>query len=321
MPATTPAQPAHARHAEGFLLSLVPVVLWGMLPVAISGVIDSVDGVTLTWLRFVVALLAQTLLLTAGPGSGSGLPWRHPPAELRRMLAVALGLVGNFALFATSLHFIPPSTGATLSQLQPIMLLMLGAGVLGRRLGAAQWIGAAAIVLGTVLFLGDRLDALVALEGGTPAGVGLALAGGTVWALGGLAQMRLAPTVPVGHLMWVVYASGTVLLAPLASPSAALRLEGLQWALLAFLCLNTIVAYASFSLALRRWELPRVSAVLATGVVYTYLAEGALHLWQPGLVQHEAWTPLKAAGAVLVVAGSLTTALAQPAANTGGAPE
>lgn len=301
------------------MLSMVPVVLWGVLPVAISGVIDPLDGITLTWLRFVVALVAQTLVL--GLGKHSGPPWRHPPAELRRMLIVALGLVGNFALFAMSLHYLPASTGATLSQLQPIMLLMLGAGVLGRRLGAAQWAGAAAILLGTLLFLGDRLGSLASLTGGIPAGVALALSGGAVWAFGGLAQMRLAPTVPVGHLMWVVYASGTLLLAPFASPAATLKLEGLQWALLAFLCLNTIVAYASFSLALRRWELPRVSAVLATGVVYTYLAEGLLHLWQPGLVPQESWTPLKAAGAVLVVAGSLTTALAQPAANTGGTTE
>lgn len=311
----TPVPSARARHIEGFALSLVPVMLWGMLPVAISGVIDRVDGITLTWLRFVVALVAQTLLLAAG--NGTDLPWRHAPAELRRMLVVALGLVGNFALFAMSLNYLPASTGATLSQLQPIMLLMLGAGVLGRRLGAAQWIGAAAIVIGTVAFLADRLGAIVALDGGMAAGVALALAGGAVWAFGGLAQMRLAPTVPVGHLMWVVYATGSVLLAPFATPSAALRLEGLQWALLAFLCLNTVVAYASFSLALRRWELPRVSAVLATGVVYTYLAEAALGVLQPSLVEPEAWTPLKAGGALLVVAGSLTTALAQPAANTG----
>lgn len=313
MSSTTPAPSAQPRHAEGFLLSLVPVVLWGVLPVAIAGVIDRLDGITLTWLRFVVALLVQTLLLAFG--ARRELPWRHPPAELGRMLAVALGLVGNFALFAMSLHHIPASTGATLSQLQPIMLLLLSASLLGRRLGAAQWAGAAAIVAGTLLFLGDRLGELAAPHGGTATGVALALAGGAVWATGGLAQVKLARSVPVGHLMWVVYATGTVLLGPFASPAEALRLEGLQWALLAFLCLNTIVAYASFSLALRRWELPRVSAVLATGVIYTYLAEGALHFWQPGLVRPEEWTLVKAAGALLVVAGSLTAALAQPAAN------
>ena len=318
MPPSTPATPARASNAEGFLLSLLPVVLWGVLPVAIAGIIDRLDGVTLTWLRFVVALLAQTLLLT--PALLREPPWRHPPAELLRMLAVALGLVGNFALFAMALQYIPASTGATLSQLQPILLLLLSAGMLGRRLGPAQWAGATAIIAGTLLFLGDRLGALLALQGSTAIGVALALAGGGVWALGGLAQIRLAPTVPVGHLMWLVYATGTVLLLPFAAPAGVVRLQGLQWALLAFLCLNTIVAYASFSLALRRWELPRVSAVLATGVVYTYLAEGVLHAWQPGLVHPEAWTPLKGAGAVLVVAGSLTTALAQPAANPGGPP-
>jgi drug/metabolite transporter (DMT)-like permease len=118
--------------------------------------------------------------------------------------------------------------------------------------------------------------------------------------------------------MWTVYALGSVVLAPFASPAQVLRLDSLQWALLAFLCLNTILAYSAFALALRRWDLPRVSAVLATGVVFTYGTEWLLHAVRPGLVTPEAWTWFKIAGSLLVIGGSLSTALAQPAVGTQG---
>ena len=141
----------------------------------------------------------------------------------------------------------------------------------------------------------------------------LVLVGGLVWAIGGVAQMRIPRSIGIGHIMWTVYALGSVVLAPFATPTQVLRLDTLQWALLAFLCLNTIVAYSAFALALRRWDLPRVSAVLATGVVFTYGTELLLHAARPGIVTPEAWTVLKIAGALLVIGGSLSTALAQPA--------
>jgi drug/metabolite transporter (DMT)-like permease len=307
---------AHSRHLEGFALSLVPVVLWGILPVAIAGVIDPMDGVTLTWLRFLVALVAQSAVL-ALTGT-AGWPWHHPPASLRLMLIVAVGIVANFSLFSVSLQYLPASTGATLSQLQPIMMLVLAAMLTGQPLRRGQALGAVAIVAGTTLFMHDRLLDIVQWHAGTGVGVALCLAGGLVWAIGGVAQMRIPRSIGIGHIMWTVYALGSVVLAPFASPAQVLRLDSLQWALLAFLCLNTILAYSAFALALRRWDLPRVSAVLATGVVFTYGTEWLLHAVRPGLVTPEAWTWFKIAGSLLVIGGSLSTALAQPAVGTQG---
>lgn len=267
------------------------------------------DGVTLTWLRFSFALLVQSALLWLR--RVPGLPWRHPPEDLRLMLGAAAGLVANFALFSVALQHLPASTAATITQLQPTLMLGLSVMLLRQRLDLRQSLGAATLVGGLALFLFDRLPRPDDLRGPEATGIVLCLAASLAWAGGGVAQKLVASRVPTMHVMWMVYAAGAACLAPFGTPSQLCAIEGPQVGLFAFLCLNTLLAYGAFALAVRLWELPRVSAVLSLTVVFTYLTEQlAGSLW-PGLVRTEDWTLLKLLGAALVLVGSLVTAMSQ----------
>ncbi len=81
------------------------------------------------------------------------------------------------------------------------------------------------------------------------------------------------------------------------------------WGLLAFCSANTLVAYGAFAAALEHWEASRVSAVLALTPLATLAFSVAAARFAPAQFATETLSWTSWAGAALVVAGSLLTAL------------
>jgi drug/metabolite transporter (DMT)-like permease len=309
----SPAAPGAARErplhgAPAFALALTPALLWGALPVAIAAITPAMDAITLTWYRFVFAWTAQTALLAATGALGE-LRGRSR-REYVTLAVVAAGIVGNFALFATSLAWLSPSAAQTVSQCQPIALLLASVLLFRERLSRLQVIGGVVLATGLVVFLHDRAREFEGRSDELLIGVPLVLAASAAWVAAGLAQKTLAGRISAAGSLWFVYLVGALALAPLASPGSITALSGTQSWLFAFCCVNTLVAYGAFAVAVRRWALSRVGAVLALQVVFTYLYEYAAARLGLGLARFEDWDVLKLLGAVLVVGGTLVAALA-----------
>ena len=79
--------------------------------------------------------------------------------------------------------------------------------------------------------------------------------------------------------------------------------------MLAFCCLNTLIAYGAFAEALEHLEVSRVSAVLALAPVFTIGSLWIASRFAPGLLEPEGLTIASVAGALLVVGGSALCAL------------
>ena len=305
-------------HRIGFALSLVPALLWGLLPVAVAGLGRTMDGVTLTWYRFCFACAVQTLLL-AMTARLRGL-FAHRGRDLLLILATAVGLVVNFAAFASSLRYVPASTAQTFGQSQPVLLTIGAAVIFHERLSAAQIAGSIVLVAGLVIFFADRFAVQGVSATDLAKGFGLVTLATVLWVSAALAQKALGPTVPSTHTLWYVYAVGALFLIPLATPSQLLALHGVTTALFIFCCFNTLFAYGAFGLAVRRWAAARVSAVVALAPLVTYLTEHFASRRAPGALLVTDWSPVKIAGACLVIAGAMVTALGR-AAPVSGRPE
>lgn len=292
--------------ALGFALSLTPALLWGALAVAIAAIRPAMDGVTLTWYRFCFAWLVQTALLV-GAHRLHGL-LRYRGRDLALIALVAGGLVGNFVAFACSLRYLPASTAQTFGQIQPVLLLIGGTWLFHERLTTSQRTGAVALSIGLVVFLSDRFQLVGFVDSSVAIGLGLVLVATLAWPVAALAQKALT-AVPSMHVLWYVYLVGAVVLAPGAQAAQLVALQGVNVGLFVFCCLNTLIAYGAFMLAVRRWQAARVSAVLALMPVATYLTEAIAHRIDPSWIQAESWTPSKIVGAALVVSGAMATAL------------
>lgn len=302
------------RWELGLALSIVTVLCWGMLPVALKGLLPGMDPSTITWYRFLVA----TLVLGAWLGRRGRLPGR---SVLRGrvgglFLVASVGLVGNYVVYLLGLGHVTPATAQVVVQLAP-MVLLLGSLVLFREpFSRAQSLGLVVFGLGMSLYLEQGLPAVVQGMEDSRLGVGLVVAAAVLWGVYGLAQKRLMRDYSSAQVLWVVYAAGALSLLPAAHPASLLTLDSRGLWLLAFCCANTLVAYGCFAEALAWWEASRVSAVLAvTPLATAFFAELAARLL-PGMVPQESWSARSGCGALLVVAGCAAAALGRPRAPT-----
>lgn len=299
---------ASGRSLYGFLLALTTAVLWGMLPIALKHLLTDLSANTITWVRFLVAAVFVTLVL-----------WRHQALPDWRVLrerryaklaAVAvIGLLLNYILYLMGLNLLTAETAQVVIQLAPFLMMIGGIVIFGERLSLWQQLGAVLLVLGLLLFFNDRLLSLIAQAGQDTVGVLLVIVAAITWAAYALAQKQLLLTYSSQQIMWFIYVAGACCFFPLTDLAPVQQLSMLQWGLLAFCCLNTIVAYGAFAEALEHWEASKVSAVLAITPLLTILFAQLVANLFPDAARAQQLNSWSVAGACLVVAGSGITAL------------
>ncbi len=292
----------------GFTLSLTTAALWGVLPIALKVVLEAMDAHTIVWWRFTVSMAGLGVFLALRGGlprlAGAG------RAAIVLLLIATLALTGNYVLYLVALDHTTPSVTQVVIQLAPLMLLIGGILVFREQFARQQWIGFAVLGAGLLLFFNERLPELVHPAQGLGLGVALTVAAGISWALYGLAQKLLLRHFTAQQVLWMIYVGATFVMLPTSAPAQIRGLDGLQLGMLAFCCANTLAAYGAFGEALYHWELSRVSAVLATAPLFTIGGMWAVEHSGLALVAAEHLNALSVAGALMVVAGSMTCALA-----------
>jgi drug/metabolite transporter (DMT)-like permease len=292
----------------GFAMSLTTAALWGLLPIALKVALTGMDAVTITWWRFAFSMA----------GLGAILFWRGEMPRLAGagragwlLLALALvTLLANYVLYLVALDHSTPSVLQVVIQLAPLLLLLGGVFVFKEHFAPLQWLGFAILGAGLLLFFNRRLPELLRPTEGLGLAVFLTLIASVAWAVYGLAQKQLLGRWSSRQVLWMLYAGSTVALLPSSAPLLVQDLDGLQLGMLAFCCLNTLVAYGTFGEALHHWDVSRVSAVLSTAPLVTVSAMWAIERAGFGLVPPEGLNALSVAGALAVVAGSMVSALA-----------
>jgi drug/metabolite transporter (DMT)-like permease len=295
------------RRWLGFSLASITMLLWAVLPLALKILLRAMDSSTIVWYRF---FLSSILL-------GALLAWRGGLPPIMRFdrthwlfLAIAtFGLALNYLAYMVGLDLTSPANAQVLIQLAPLLLALGGVLVFRERFSRLQWAGFCILILGLVTFFGSQLVAVASSLDryflGTATLVGAAL----TWAVYGMAQKQLLHWFSSQAVMLCIYVGCTLCLALLAEPASILELDGLELGVLLFCALNTLVAYGAFSAALAHWEASRVSSVLALTPLATLAFMSPLAALWPGLVAQETISATSLLGAVIVVAGSLLTAL------------
>ncbi len=298
---------ASGRSVYGFMLALVTAVLWGMLPIALKHLLVDLTANTITWIRFLVAALFVSAVLWQQKAVPSV---RGLSRKATILLSIAIaGLLSNYILYLMGLHLLTAETAQVVIQLAPFLMMMGGIFIFREQLLLWQKIGATLLVIGLLLFFNERLVLLLTQFGQDSIGVLLVIVAAVTWACYALAQKQLLMTFNSQQIMWFIYLAGALCFLPVADLSPVLSLSGLQWGLLAFCCLNTIVAYGAFAEALEHWEASKVSAVLAITPLLTILFANIVSWLFPDAAPAQTLNLWSIAGALLVVSGSAITAL------------
>jgi len=296
------------RWVYGLSLALLTALLWGILPIKLKQVLQVMDPITVTWFRLMVAGGCLFVYLATVRRLPS---WRSLGPRGGWLVAIAVfGLMGNYVLYLVGLNLLSPGTAQLVVQMGPIFLMIASVFVFKERFSLGQGMGLLVLIIGFGLFFNQRLNELLTSLGTYTAGVLTILLATTIWTFYALGQKQLLTVWNSLQVMMVIYLSCALLLTPWAHPMEALQLSPLQGWLLLACCFNTLIGYGAFAEALAHWEASRVSATLAMTPLVTFVAVAvAAWLW-PEYVSAEEINALGYGGAVLVVLGSVTVALA-----------
>lgn len=291
----------------GLAFSLLTAIMWGGLPVALKVVLDDMDAVTVTWYRFSIsAALAAVWYGHRSVDAVKRLLGR--PLWPFTLLAIA-GLLGNYIFYLSGLDRTTAEAAQILIQLAPLMLLVGSVWLFREAFAALQWLGVIIFTAGLGLFFHHRLLALAHLDESYLAGLLLIVLAALAWVVYGLAQKRVLKDVSAKDLLLLIYIAGSLCFLPASSPGQVRQLDGLGLTMLAFVSLNTIIAYGSFGAAMTHWEASRVSAVITLGPLITLLFVHLSNVLSPGFVPTEPLDWVNWLGALMVVGGSTLAAL------------
>ena len=291
------------------MLALTTAILWGLLPIALKGVMQTLDPITTTFFRFFLAavLLTPYILLkhknSQMPEKGSRF---RSPKLLMQLLAAGLLLAGNYALYILGLEKTTAEAAQVMIQVAPMLLLLSGLWVFGEHFSRTQWLGFLSFALGLVLFFYHRLHDLFFAFSDYGVGMLLVFVAALLWTGYGILQKFLLKAFSSQETMVIFYWIGAVSFLPFSDFSKMAELSQWQWGLLIFCGLNTLIAYGSFAEALAHIEASKVSAVIALPPVFTV---AAVHIIPIEGIVVEALGVLSVIGGVMVVGGSMVTAL------------
>lgn len=296
---------------RGLGYTAITIIMWGLLPIALKGLVDVMDPLTITWYRFFASALIA--LLWYGYRSGNAMRSMLSRDHRHIAAAAAIGLIINYALYIWGLAYITAGASQILIQMAPMMLLLGSVYFFRERLSALQWLGVVMLLGGFIAFFHLRLTGANLQNEGNAfrLGVALTILASVGWAIYALAQKRmLIEGFNAKDILLFICLAGTLFYLPLANPLQILSLNTTQLALLGFCSLNTIAAYGSFGLAMAHWESSRVSALIPVAPLLTLLFIALFnHLgWASIDVEPANW--VSHLGAIMVVAGAGLAALA-----------
>lgn len=294
----------------GLILSLTTAFFWGWLPIALKGLLDGLDPITITWYRLLTSALILGIYLHR---KGTFKTLHTPDRTITLLIIIAIfGLCGNYILFLFGLDHISPNSATVVIQLAPVFLLVGSILFFKERFVMKQWLGYIILICGLGLFFNERLHELLFEMSDYTVGVLFVLAAAISWAAYALVQKQLLKHYSSGTIMFIIYFTGFIIFSPKAQPGTISDINSAQLFLLLFCIANTLIAYGSFAEALNHLEASRVSTVLAIVPLLTVIfMEISVRVF-PGFENSEPLNDLGYIGAVLVVIGSMVSSITSP---------
>jgi drug/metabolite transporter (DMT)-like permease len=272
------------------VLAFITAVLWGTVPVAGKVALGGMSAPLLCVLRLGLAGAFLAFIITRRSRLG------RPP---RLVYLAALGLGGNYLFYLWGLEHAGAAASQVLIQTAPLFLVILGVLVLGERPSRLELAG------GVVAFAGVALvswQEITSTSGGA-IGVGLILISAFTWSVYAAAHKALGRKHGSTKTMAWIFLLAALVLVPTTPFGPWRSPDPVQAIAIAFLCLNTMVAYWAFAEALRHIRATTAAVIATIGPAVTFGLLAISNSLDQDYLPYEPITLTKIAGAVLVMAG------------------
>ena len=292
------------RWKLGLLLATSTATMWGILPIMLSGLLNTLDPITTTFFRFSLAAILITPYLIVR----RRLVNRHKMTTLNlviKLLSAGLLLTINYALYILGLEKTSAEASQIMMQISPVLLLLAGVWVFKEQFSLLQWCGFIIFFSGLIMFFSPRFDDVFISLSDYGIGLLMLIGAAVSWVGYAIIQKVLLREFNAEETMLVFYWIGALVFLPFSDFDTLGQLTSLQWLLLALCGFNTLIAYGCFSEAMVHIEASRVSAVIAMTPLVTVSIVQLIPI--PGIIAEPLFL-ISLVGAVCVVGGSIITA-------------
>lgn len=287
---------------KGIMFAAITATLWGFLAIALKVAVGYIDPIAVAWFRFLFAFVFLFGILFFSNKEKTKLILRPP------LLAIiaGIGLGFNYVGYIKGLQLTTPNSAQVVIQIAPIILAIIGLIFFKERLSKVQALGFLLALSGFVLFYYDKLSSFFNETRDTfNFGILLVVLGALSWVIYAALQKVLVKKYNPQSLNLIVFLVPGILLIPFVPMDAFMNLSLPMWGLLAFLGVNTLVAYGSLAEAFRHLEANKVGIIITLNPMITIAAMYLLSILEVSWIAPEKISVFGLMGAVMVVTGAI----------------
>jgi len=287
---------------KGVIYAAITASMWGFMAIVLKVITYELLPLTVVWFRFFIAFLVLgtwTLLFRRR----DFLIFRYPPPLL---FLAALFLAMNYTGFIAGIKYVSPSSSQVFIQVAPVSFAMAGIILFREHVNWKHIVGFILVLAGIGLFYSEQLQELSAGSDHFTRGMLLVLGGGFSWAAFATAQKSLLRKISPNQLNLFIYGACALALVPLARVGRLGGMPAVNWYILIYLGLNTVIAYGSLAVAIKFTEATRVSVIITLNPIITFVTMAILTRLDVSWIEPESFSLFSIFGALSVLAGAIT---------------
>lgn len=290
------------NQAKGILYTLITVLMWGVLAIALKVASKVIDSPTIVWFRFSLAFTGMFVWMAVK--NPQGLKILYKPTWL--IVLSSLALAWNYIGFMLGIQYTSPSNAQVAIQSGPVLLAISGIIFFKEKVSRLQIIGFLLSIIGFYVFYRQHISAVtVGLESQYTKGMLITLTGAVAWAIYAALQKKLVLNYSVGTLNVFIFGLPVLLYLPFVNFASLADLSFGYWALLVFLGANTLISYGCLSMALKYLEAGKVSIIIILNPIITFILMGILTWFQVDWIAGEHFSVLSIVGALIALIGAV----------------
>ena len=290
-----------SNQAKGIVFTLITVIMWGVLAIALKVASKAIDSPTIVWFRFSLAF--SGMAIWAIFNDPKALKILYKPSLI--LVISTLMLAWNYIGFMWGVQYTTPGNAQVAVQTGQVVLAIFGVVFFKEKLSLVQGLGFLLALIGFWIFYQQHLTALPANKSEYTKGMLLTVSAALTWAVYAAMQKKLVKQHPVTTLNLFIFGLPILLYFPFANFASLAHLSWAYWLLLIFLGLNTLISYVCLSLALKYMEAGKVSVLLIMNPIITFVIMGVLTWLQVSWIAPEHFSVLSILGALLALSGAI----------------
>ncbi len=288
-------------HRKGILYAMVTASFWGFMAIVLKFITYELPPFTVVWFRFFFAFLVLGTWTLIFRRSDFNI-FKRPPWLL---VFAAVFLAVNYSGFIAGIKYVTPSSSQIFIQIGPVSFALAGILIFKEHVNWKHIVGFVFVLVGMGLFFWEQFKDLGDEAENLTLGMFLVLGGGLAWAAFTTSQKVLMKRLAPNQINLFVYAACSLGLLPLVAFPELRGMSSVNWIILIYLGLNTVIAYGSLALAIKYTEAARVSVIITLNPIITLISMAILNRMEVSWIEHEAFTLMGWLGALSVIVGAI----------------